>query len=109
MTRIYESLSGTPSSWINHTFIRQLDDITDFSVKTEQEEEKDFFGLLGEYVADNAVPITVICATLVVSCVSIWTIRRHNVSRDYREFKKNLREEKGHLKRPKKINDKTKK
>lgn len=110
-TNIYESKSGNPNIWINHTFVRQLDDITDYTVEPAEEEPKDFFVLLGEYMVDNSVPITIICAIIVVSGVSIREIHRHNVSRAYQEFKEILREEKGLFKNatPKKIKDESKK
>ncbi|MHA1291781.1 MAG: hypothetical protein ACTSQJ_03825 [Promethearchaeota archaeon] len=92
--KIYELINSNPAQWINHSFIRQLDDYPDLSEDNQDGETKDFFTMIGEFLYQNAIPLIMLGLIILSTIVSILVIRRRNLTRNFEEFKEIMKKEK---------------
>jgi len=90
---IYEWDILAPTHWINHTFIHNLAEYTDFTTDVP-DDRKGFFEVIAEYLINNALPITILSLIIAATVISLLIIRRQNIRRYYEEFKEIMREEK---------------
>ncbi len=93
------------SATFNHTFIRELNEYTDFSEEITEETDDTFENFFIN--PTNIVAISIIIFILIATPAAFWIIHRQKVKRDYQYYKATLRDKKG--KPPQKTQDKQKK